>query len=209
MNQISLDEAKLYLMKNIAENTMEHVDELNSGMDPMNISKHFLIKSDGGGHGSSSKPPFSSTNSFAKERNGNFYLNKKEQEVIDIADALEKYEQDECLFFDLLKKFAKSLCLQSHKIDEAYANKDYTSLKRYAHSMKGSSAYVSAKSLSKASSSLSDTSSVIEVAKNSVGLEGNYQEITTEVDEAYARLKKEISKFNDFVLVHLEMHVES
>ncbi len=186
------------------------VDKLNPGMDPTNISKHFLTQSDGGAHGSPSKPPILPlTNSFAKERNGNFYRNKKEEEVIDIADALGNYDHDECLFFDLVKKFAKSLCLQSHKIDEAYANKDYISLKRYAQSMKGSSAYVSAKSLSKASSFLSDTSSLIEVAKNRVGLEGNFQENTTEVDEAYARLKKEISKFNDFVLVHLEMCVES
>ncbi|KDO22082.1 hypothetical protein SPRG_12068 [Saprolegnia parasitica CBS 223.65] len=57
---------------------------------------------------------------------------------------------NEELFINLLGKYAMGLDIALHRLDEAYSSQDLYGLRREAHSLKGSSAYVAAMRVSKA-----------------------------------------------------------
>ncbi|EQC37442.1 hypothetical protein SDRG_05045 [Saprolegnia diclina VS20] len=73
-----------------------------------------------------------------------------EGDPVDYSLGVSQCGGNEELFINLLGKYAMGLDIALHRLDEAYSSQDLYGLRREAHSLKGSSAYVAAMRVSKA-----------------------------------------------------------
>ncbi|OQS02902.1 hybrid signal transduction histidine kinase [Thraustotheca clavata] len=73
-----------------------------------------------------------------------------EGDPVDYSLGVSQCGGNEELFISLLGKYSLGLDIAVHRLDEAYNSKDLYALRREAHSLKGSSAYVAAMRVSKA-----------------------------------------------------------
>lgn len=70
-----------------------------------------------------------------------------DDDVFDLNEFLERVQNDRALLLELLDIFIDDFQQKRKTIDQAVISKDYEQLKRLAHSVKGSAANISAKSL--------------------------------------------------------------
>ena len=67
------------------------------------------------------------------------------EDIIDLADVLERVQDDKELLLELLDIFQEDFIIKRKNLEEALAKSDMTKIKEIAHSMKGASGNISAK----------------------------------------------------------------
>ncbi len=114
------------------------------------------------------------------------------EEIIDLKDVMERVQDDKELLLELLDIYQEDFVAKRQALGEAIAAKDIGKIKEVAHSMKGSSGNISAKSLHASClklEALAKEGNVEAMSPVLVAIDGMFKQI-----QAYAiQLKKDFS----------------
>ena len=115
-------------------------------------------------------------------------------DIIDLKEVLERVQDDQELFFELLEIFQEDYAEKRKLLDGLVAHKDFEQLRKIAPSLKGASSNISAKKIYAYFAQLE------KVSEEKEG--GQIPAILANIDEQYAalqntieKLKKELKKF--------------
>ncbi|MBI3602429.1 MAG: Hpt domain-containing protein [Candidatus Omnitrophica bacterium] len=112
------------------------------------------------------------------------------EDIIDLADVLERVQNDKELLLELLDIFQEDFVGKRQALAEAIAKKDFTTMKEVAHSIKGSSGNISARRMHETCSQLEQLAKT----NNSIGMEDLLKAIDSQFEAIKAnaiKLKKE------------------
>jgi HPt (histidine-containing phosphotransfer) domain-containing protein len=110
-----------------------------------------------------------------------------EEEIIDLKDVLERVQDDKELLAELFDIYQEDFVIKRKALGDAVAAHDITKIKEIAHSMKGSSGNISAKSLHAACVKLET------LAK--AGKTDGMLEVTSEIDGYFEAIKVFAARF--------------
>jgi histidine phosphotransfer protein HptB len=109
------------------------------------------------------------------------------EEIIDLNDVLERVQDDKELLSELFDIYQEDFVIKRKILGDAIAAKDITKIKEVAHSMKGASGNISAKSLHAACLKLES------LAK--VGKTDGMLEVVSEIDGYFEEIKIYAARF--------------
>ena len=115
-------------------------------------------------------------------------------DIIDLEEVMERVQDDQELFFELLAIFQEDYEEKRKLINELVAKKDFEQLKNVAHSLKGASSNISAKKIYMYFAQLEKVSEQKE-GRQIPSLLANIYEPYTALQGTIEKLKKELKKF--------------
>ena len=112
------------------------------------------------------------------------------EDIIDLADVLNRVQDDKELLLELLDIYQEDFVLKRQALGEAVATKDLAKIKEVAHSMKGASGNISAKRMYQSCLDLEQLAKI----QNVSGMEDLIKVVDSQFEEIKAnaiKLKKE------------------
>lgn len=111
------------------------------------------------------------------------------EDIIDLKEVMERVQDDQELFFELLDIFQEDYEEKRKLFDGLVAQKDFDQLRNVAHSLKGASSNISAKKIYALFSQLE------KAAEHKEG--GQLAAILANIDQQYAALQSTIKKLKE------------